>query len=288
MLNYTITIYSIYAFTFTMLIWNTIEVGRNDATNVVNAVFGARVLRRKMAARIAGVAVIFGALASSPVMETVRKGIFDPTQISAELAMAVYLSVYLTNTVLLYSFSTFGMPVSTTATLIFSLVGAAYAMGGSQIIHWQATGTDLLAIVLSILISGTVCFGIQRIFRTIIGPHADDPAVVRKHGFWTAGIMITGLVYFLLMQGMKNISLVQHLRQATLGQYGLFPVLFGLWFICSGLFWLLLRATKDSVARNLFGGLAVLGMISLAFAFGQNDLANCASPGVGAYIVLPH
>ena len=32
-----------------MLLWDTIEVGRNDAANLVNAVFGARVLTRRPA-----------------------------------------------------------------------------------------------------------------------------------------------------------------------------------------------------------------------------------------------
>jgi phosphate/sulfate permease len=44
-----------------MLVWLTIEVGRNDATNIVNAVFGARVMRRKRAVQLAGIAVILGA-----------------------------------------------------------------------------------------------------------------------------------------------------------------------------------------------------------------------------------
>ncbi len=44
-----------------MLIWDCIEVGRNDAANLVNAVFGARVLTRRVAVMIAGVAVILGA-----------------------------------------------------------------------------------------------------------------------------------------------------------------------------------------------------------------------------------
>ena len=44
-----------------MLIWDCIEVGRNDAANLVNAVFGARVLQRRTAVVIAGIAVILGA-----------------------------------------------------------------------------------------------------------------------------------------------------------------------------------------------------------------------------------
>ena len=71
-----------------MLVWDCIEVGRNDAANLVNAVFGARVLNRRTAVMIAGAAVILGASFSSPVIETARKGIFDPTILTIQMAMA--------------------------------------------------------------------------------------------------------------------------------------------------------------------------------------------------------
>ena len=80
----------------------------------VNAVFGARVLNRKWAVRIAGLGVITGAVFSSAVIETVRKGIFDPKTLSLTHILAVYASVYIVNTILLYGYSAFGMPVSTT------------------------------------------------------------------------------------------------------------------------------------------------------------------------------
>jgi phosphate/sulfate permease len=108
-----------------MLIWDCVEVGRNDAANLVNAVFGSRVLSRRRAVMIAGAAVILGASFSAPVMETARKGIFDPSVLTIQMALAIYVSVYFVDTILLYGFSGFGMPVSTTACLIFELVGAA-------------------------------------------------------------------------------------------------------------------------------------------------------------------
>ena len=65
-----------------MLIWDCVEVGRNDAANLVNAVLGARVMQRRLAVIIAALAVVTGASFASPVMETARKGIFDPTVLS--------------------------------------------------------------------------------------------------------------------------------------------------------------------------------------------------------------
>ena len=114
------------------LVWDCVEVGRNDATNLVNAVFGARVLQRRTAIITTGVAVALGATFSVPVMETARKGIFNPEVLTIQMALTIYISVYLVDTVLLYGFSSFGMPVSTTACLVFELVGAAWFLAGFE------------------------------------------------------------------------------------------------------------------------------------------------------------
>ena len=44
-----------------MLVWDTIEVGRNDAANLVNAAYGARILPRRSAVWVAGIGVVAGA-----------------------------------------------------------------------------------------------------------------------------------------------------------------------------------------------------------------------------------
>ena len=75
-----------------MLILDSFEVGRNDAANITNAVFGARVMSRKRAALVAGVAVIIGASFSAGVMDTARKGIFDPNAVAGMEALPDGLS----------------------------------------------------------------------------------------------------------------------------------------------------------------------------------------------------
>ena len=126
-----------------MLLWDTIEVGRNDAANLVNAVFGARVMGRRLAVMLAGVAVVAGAVLSSDVIDTARKGIFDPTKLDTlQAALAIYCSVYIVDTILLYGYSAFGMPVSTTACLVFELLGAAIAINFT-VVNWNKAGTVL-------------------------------------------------------------------------------------------------------------------------------------------------
>lgn len=281
-------IYFVVALSCFMLIWNSIEVGRNDAANIVNAVFGARILKRRIAVYISGCAVVLGAWASSPVMETARSGIFDPALFSAEKALSIYISVYITNSVLLYTFSSFGMPVSTTAQLVFGLLGGAYALGGTGTIHWNTSSIVILSIVVSIFVSGIFSFVFQKIFRTIIGQDMHHEQVISRHGPWIAGVLTTGLFFFMIMKGMKNVHFVKDLNAALIGQYGYVPVLIVMILVTTLLFGVFMFFMKKTMVKILFPGLAILGMICLAIAFGQNDLANCASPGVASYMIYKY
>ena len=265
-----------------MLIWDCLEVGRNDAANLVNAVFGARVLSRHKAVMIAAVAVILGATFSAPVMETARKGIFDPTVLTIEKAISIYIAVYFVDTVLLYGFSGFGMPVSTTACLVFELVGAALFLAGPENVQWPKVMKVLSGIILSIVISGIGSFLIMRVFRGAIRDKSKDRATVFLHGPWISGAMLTWLTWFLVFKGLKNVSFVKDLKALTFDVHGPVLVLFFIWAGMTALLSVALILSRQRLNQYLFSATAVLGMICLAFAFGQNDLANAASPGLAS------
>ena len=279
-----------------LLIWDCLEVGRNDAANIVNAVFGSRILRRRTAVWIAGLAVILGASAATPVMETARKGIFSPGLLTIQEAIVVYISVYLVDTVLLYSYSAYGMPVSTTACLVFELVGASMGIafvtkgigGAHEIVHWNKVGMVIAAIIVSIIMSGIAGFLAQRVFRAAIRDDSQDRENVLLHGPWVAGMMLSWLGWFMLLKGLKSVDFIVKLKEATIDQYGAVIVLLVLWAVCTLLVHMLLVVTGERGTKYLFHVTAVLGMICMAFAFGQNDLANCASPGLSAFSLWLH
>ncbi len=282
-------LYAAVGLAIVMLIWDTVEVGRNDAANIVNAVFGARILRRQSAVWLAGIGVIFGAGLSSGVMETARKGIFDPTAFTIQQALAIYISVYIVDTVLLYGYSAFGMPVSTTMCLVFELLGAAFFMGlffaDQTAVLWGKAGNVLLGVVCSILLTGALAFMIQRAARGAIGARSDDLATLRLHGGWIGGGLLAGLCYFMIVKGMKQVSLVKSLKTSLLDSNPyIAPILLILilWFLFALLIHIALAVFREPAARALFPTLTLIGMVSMGFAFGQNDLANCASPGLAA------
>ncbi|MFH1748221.1 MAG: inorganic phosphate transporter [Planctomycetota bacterium] len=271
-----------------MLLWDTVEVGRNDAANLINAVFGARVLTARKAVMIAAMGVILGAALSSPVMETARKGIFDPGMLTLRNALCVYIAVYIVDTVLLYGYSAFGMPLSTTACLVFELLGASFALAGSEIVHWDKARQVVFAIVASIFISGVVAFFVQRAVRGAIRDRTTHLATLLAHGGWVAGGMLAGLTYFMLVKGLKHVGFVKTLNQEVVQAYGPAVSILFLWGAFAIIIHLLLVMFRKRVARHLFSVLAIIGMLAMAFAFGQNDLANCASPGLSALHLIRH
>lgn len=276
-----------------MLVWDCVEVGRNDAANLVNAVFGSRVMRRKVAVIVAGVAVVLGASTGEGVLETARSGIFDPGKLGTiHAGIAVYISVYVVDTVLLYSFSAFGLPVSTTACLVFELAGAALALAGPGAVNWGTLGNVFAAIFVSILVAGAAGFLFQRVFRGAIGQDDRDERRVYLHGPWIAGAMLTWLSWFMVVKGLQNVWFIKPLNtwllHSGLGAEWILGVLLGLWVFYGTVVALFLALAGSWGRRNLFAGTAVIGMLCMAFAFGQNDLANCASPGLSTIMLWQH
>ena len=270
-----------------MLIWDTVEVGRNDAANLVNAVFGSRVMSRRAAVLLAGVAVVAGATLSSAVIDTARKGIFDPLGLATiRHALVIYISVYIVDTVLLYSYSAFGMPVSTTACLVFELLGAAAAIQ-IETVKWNKAGIVVAGIVCSIILTGFAAFLLQRAARGAIRDGTKELKTLLLHGGWVGGGIAAGLCYFLMLKGMKEVGAVKHLNEWIKEEnVSAFIVVLVLWVAFAILIHVLLLMFREKAAKRLFPVLAVAGMLAMAFAFGQNDLANCASPGLSSITLL--
>ena len=288
-----------------MLIWDTVEVGRNDAANIVNAVFGARILTRERAVLIAGVGVILGATLSSGVMDTARKGIFNPAEFNLyRQVLTIYISVYIVDTILLYGYSAFGMPVSTTMTLVFAMLGASWALGfvylrGNDPVDWHRAGDVIRGIVWSIILTAGLGYLIMRFARAAVGRDSADLARLERYGIWIAGGLLAVLTYFLIVKGMKDIRPIGQFknwlsRAWVLGgaggrlriSLGETAFVISAWLLFAAAARLLLTLYRERAARLLFPVLTVIGMLAMAFAFGQNDLANAAAPGLAALTMI--
>ena len=210
----------------------------NDAVNFLNSAIGARVARYRTIVTIAAVGVFAGAALSNGMMDVARHGIMAPQYFSFYDVMCVFLAVMVTDVILLDVFNTLGMPTSTTVSMVFELLGGAFAIALLQIVHGAtaADGTiltlgDLLntekaiSVILGIFLSVAIAFllgiivqWVARIVFTftyrVNGRTTDQSgrmgglvASSLKIGIFS-GLSVTAIVWFLLINGLKGSSLM--------------------------------------------------------------------------------
>ena len=270
----------------------------NDAVNFLNSAIGARVARYRTIVTIAAVGVFAGAALSNGMMDVARHGIMTPQYFSFYDVMCVFLAVMVTDVILLDVFNTLGMPTSTTVSMVFELLGGAFAIALLQIVHGAtaADGTvltlgDLLntekaiSVILGIFLSVAIAFllgiivqWVARIVFTftyrVNGRTTDQSgrmgglvASSLKIGIFS-GLSVTAIVWFLLINGLKGSSLMTHEVKEIINE--------NTWLIIGGgivvfsVMMTLLSALKLPVLKCV----VLFGTFALAMAFAGNDLVN--------------
>ncbi|MBN2424089.1 MAG: inorganic phosphate transporter, partial [Calditrichaceae bacterium] len=118
---------------FSFAIFDLIVGVSNDAVNFLNSSIGSKVAPRFVIMSIASLGIIAGVIFSSGMMEVARKGIFHPNFFTMPEMMTIFLSVMITDIILLDLFNTYGLPTSTTVSIVFELLGGAVALSAIKI-----------------------------------------------------------------------------------------------------------------------------------------------------------
>ena len=100
----------------------------NDAVNFLNSAIGAKVARFRTIVIIASIGVFAGASLSNGMLDVARHGIMTPEFFSFYDVMCIFMAVMLTDVLLLDVFNSLGMPTSTTVSMVFELLGGAFAL----------------------------------------------------------------------------------------------------------------------------------------------------------------
>ncbi|RKY77899.1 inorganic phosphate transporter, partial [candidate division KSB1 bacterium] len=115
----------------------------NDAVNFLNSAIGSRVSSRKVILILASLGIFTGVIFSSGMMEVARKGIFHPQFFTMPELLIIFLTVMFTDIILLDTFNTYGLPTSTTVSIVFELLGGAVAVSALKIIRMNHSLFDL-------------------------------------------------------------------------------------------------------------------------------------------------
>ncbi len=273
---------------FTLGIIDLVVGVSNDAVNFLNSAIGSKVANFKTILIIASLGILVGATFSSGMMEVARKGIFNPGFFTFEMIMIIFLAVMLTDIILLDIYNSLGLPTSTTVSIVFELLGAAFIVGlifsgeqegsinVSEFLNFTRAQQIILGIFGSIAVSFSAGALVQYVTRLIFS--FDLERTFKLYGGIFAGLAISFITYFLLVKGAKGSSFL------TADQYTWIMDNATIINLVSFVFWTIV--TYVIMWTTNFHPLklvVLLGTFSLAMAFAGNDLVNFIGVAVAGF-----
>jgi phosphate/sulfate permease len=261
----------------------------NDAVNFLNSAIGSKAIPVKTIFIIASLGVFVGAATSSGMMEVARKGIFNPQMFSFQDIMYIFMAVMITDILLLDMFNSFGMPTSTTVSIVFELLGAAVAMAFIKIagnpeesiqaiwsyINYQTAAKIIFGILLSVIVAFSIGAIVQFISRIVYSFQYSKSSVIINTLF--GGFAFTSITYFIFFKGLKGTAYygdIKHILEGkTLEILGLG---FIVWSIIS---YIMIKVFKIDILKVIVG----VGTFSIALAFAGNDLVNFIGVPIAAW-----
>lgn len=252
----------------------------NDAVNFLNSAIGSKAAPFKVIMIVAALGILVGATFSSGMMEVARKGIFNPQLFFFSEILIIFLAVMVTDVILLDMFNTFGLPTSTTVSIVFELLGAAVAIAilkvsanhidGKEVVDYINSG-KALAIISGILLSVVVAFSVgafvQYITRMIFSFNYKKN--LKYYGAIWGGIAITAITYFILIKGAKGASFMTDDTKLFIKENSI--LIIGISFLGWSI---LLQLLNWLFKLNILKLIVLVGTFALAMAFAGNDLVN--------------
>ena len=259
-------------------------IGANDVANAMATSVGSRALTIKSAIFVAAIFEFSGAyLAGGEVTSTIRKGIIDASLLSDNPEILVYgmlASLLAAGTWLLIA-SRYGLPVSTTHSIVGAIVGFATVVVGVEAVKWAKVHTIIISWVVSPILAGTLSYllfrSVQKLILGTVDPFKYAQRYVPFYIFLT-GFMLSLVTFF---KGLKHIGI--ELSKLDCYAYalivGLISAVIGKILISR-----IKKQTEGEAAfhfqsvEKIFGILMIFTACAMAFAHGSNDVANAIGP----------
>ncbi len=280
----------------------------NDAVNFLNSAVGSKVASFKLIVAIAALGILSGVLFSSGMMEVARKGIFHPEMFYFSEIIVIFVAVMISDIILLDVFNTFGMPTSTTVSIVFDLLGAAVGMSVYKLsaspetmlsfkkylvsnhlindIHQKINlgsfinSEKALAIISGILVSVAVAFVVGAIVQYVarIIFTFNYKTRIKWFGALWGGIAFSAITYFILIKGASHASFISQGTKVWIAGHSSLIMLYSFfgWSILLQLFYWLFRL-------NILKAIVLGGTFALAMAFAGNDLVNFIGVPIAGY-----
>ena len=275
-------------FLFVLAISDLVVGVSNDAVNFLNSAIGSKASTFRIIMAVAALGVLVGATFSSGMMEVARKGIFNPQYFYFDEIIVLFLAVMITDVLLLDAFNTFGLPTSTTVSIVFELLGAAVAISIIKVyadpdalpLYEYINSARALGIISGILLSIVVAFTfgavVQYLSRLLFT--FDFESRMRRYGAIWGGLAISVIVYFILVKGIEGASFLTDQSIAFISDNAIKIILFS--FAITAI---LLQFVIWFTRFNMLQFIVLFGTFALAMAFAGNDLVNFIGVPLAGY-----
>lgn len=270
-------------------------IGANDVANAMGTSVGSGALTLTMAIVLAGVLEFGGAvLLGASVTQTISKGIVETSRFGptgplgpdGPLLLAIgMLSALLGAAIWLHVATHFGLPVSTTHSIVGAVAGIGIVSFGLDGVDWGTMLQIVMSWVVSPVLGGVLAYlsfvGIRRFIL-----HSPDPVLATKRyspvivGL-VGGVMVLSFIYKVLKNRMEAPPFVLALAAAAMA--GLVAAVFASALVRN-------TAPREGgtayeYVERIFALLQIGTACFVAFAHGANDVANAIGP-VAAVVAL--
>ena len=308
------------------LAWN---IGANDVANAMGTSVGSRALTLKQAVIIAAIFEFAGAFfAGDAVTETIRKGILtvdfgleesDPEffkELSQELALG-FVAAMMAAAVWLTVATRFGLPVSTTHSIIGGVIGVGLILEvqhNTTLIDWEVVRKVVMSWVASPLIGGILAFVTFTVVRSTI-LNAENPTerakilapILALPTFFVLGLALLFKALKGMFSRLDKAGILDKTNWLPAKENGSFnPYADNAWFPINALLFALFIGILASVilyfvlrkvdldedrkgfkgVERIFVWLQIITAAYVAFAHGANDRSNAIGPMAAVYQVL--
>lgn len=269
-------------------------IGANDVANAMGTSVGSGALTITGAVIVAGLLEFSGAfLAGGHVTNTIRKGMLDAVLVEQNPDLVLYgmLAALASAGTLLLVATRYGLPVSTTHSIVGAIVGFGAVGLGVDAVAWGKVGQIVASWVTSPLIGGVLAFLIFGLIRNRVLDRDKPIEELAKIGpfFFFYVFFIMGLVT--LFKGLKNLNLDLDLPEALAAStaLGLVGAAFGVV--------VMRRASRRAGemrddadqfwhVERVFVVLQIMTACAVAFAHGSNDVANSIGPLAAVHSIV--
>ncbi len=276
----------IIGFLFVLAIFDLMVGVSNDAVNFLSSAVGAKVAKFRTIILIAAVGVLCGALFSNGMMEIARNGIYQPQHFGFMEVLTICLAVMVTDVVLLDIFNSLGLPTSTTVSMVFELLGGAFAIAlvksltNDALVMGDLLNTSkALSVIMGIFLSVAIAFffgALVQWLTRLLFTFNYKPRMKWLIGLF-GGIAVTSIIYFILIKGLKDSAFMTPDNKAWIREHTLAIV------GCTMLVSTLLMQILHWCRVNVFKVIILLGTFALAMAFAGNDLVNFVGVPLAGY-----